>query len=104
MPIGVSERTMMRAFMLDSFDTQPALRDDLPEPDTADNELLVRVRASSVNGADVAIAGGMLREMVEHDFPVTLGRDFAGVVERVGDGVGRYQAATRCSAFFSMRT
>ncbi len=90
---------MMRAFMLDSFDTQPALRDDLPEPDTADNELLVRVRASSVNGADVAIAGGMLREMVEHEFPVTLGRDFAGIVEGVGDGVGRYQVGDEVFGF-----
>jgi NADPH:quinone reductase len=90
---------MMRAFALDSFDTQPALRDDLPEPDTADNELLVRVRASSVNGADVAIVGGMLREMVEHEFPVTLGRDFAGIIEQVGDGVGRFQVGDEVFGF-----
>jgi NADPH:quinone reductase len=90
---------MMRAFTLDSFDTQPALRDDLTEPDAADHELLVRVRASSVNGADVAIAGGVLREMVEHEFPVTLGRDFAGVVERVGDGVGRYRVGDEVFGF-----
>jgi NADPH:quinone reductase len=90
---------MMRAFTLDSFDIQPALRDDLPEPDTADNELLVRVRASSVNGVDVAIVGGMLREMVEHEFPVTLGRDFAGVVERVGAGVGLHQVGDEVFGF-----
>lgn len=90
---------MMRAFTLDSFDIQPALRDDLAEPDTADNELLVRVRASSVNGVDVAIVGGMLREMVEHEFPVTLGRDFAGIVERVGAGVGRYQVGDEVFGF-----
>jgi NADPH:quinone reductase len=90
---------MMRAFTLDSFDTQPALRDDVPEPDTADKELLVRVRASSVNGADVAIAGGMLKEMVEHEFPVTLGRDFAGTVDQVGEGVGRYEVGDEVFGF-----
>jgi NADPH2:quinone reductase len=90
---------MMRAFTLDSFDTQPALRDDIPEPETAGKELLVRVRASSVNGADVAIAGGMLKEMVEHEFPVTLGRDFAGTVDRVGDGVGRYEVGHEVFGF-----
>ncbi len=89
----------MRAFTLNSFDTQPALRDDLPEPHTADNELLVRVHASSVNGADFAIAGGMLREMVEHDFPVTLGRDFAGTIEQVGEGVERYQVGDEVFGF-----
>src|SRR5215212_8822129 len=77
----------MRAFTLDSFETQPALRDDRPEPRAADDELLVRVQASSVNGADVAIASGMLKEMVAHEFPVTLGRDFAGIVEQAGSEV-----------------
>jgi NADPH:quinone reductase len=34
----------------------------------------------------------MLTEMIEHEYPVTLGRDYAGVVEQVGDGVDRYAA------------
>jgi NADPH:quinone reductase len=29
----------------------------------------------------------MLKDMVEHEFPVTLGRDFAGVVEQAGSEV-----------------
>jgi NADPH:quinone reductase len=82
---------VVKAFVLDSFDSPPHLRDDLPEPQPSNDELLVRVRASSVNPADAAVAGGMLKEMAEHDFPVTLGRDFGGVVEQVGSGVSRYQ-------------
>lgn len=39
------------------------------------------MHASSVNPADGGIAAGMLRDMIEHVFPITLGRDFAGVVE-----------------------
>jgi len=46
----------MRAFILESFDAQPALRDDVPEPAAGDHEVLVRVRASSVNPVDVFIA------------------------------------------------
>ena len=45
------------------------------------------MHASSVNPVDAAIAGGVLKEMVEHEFPVTLGRDFAGVVEQTGNEV-----------------
>jgi NADPH:quinone reductase-like Zn-dependent oxidoreductase len=82
----------MRAFTLDGFDAQPALRDDLPEPEVAAHELLVRVRASSVNPVDVFIAGGALKAMADYEFPVILGRDFAGTVERAGDGVSLYQA------------
>ena len=35
----------MRAITLDSAETQPALREDLPEPTPADNAILVRVQA-----------------------------------------------------------
>jgi NADPH2:quinone reductase len=80
----------LKAFTLDSFETSPALRDDLPDPVPADNEVLVRVHGSSVNPVDVFIASGGLKEMVEHEFPVILGRDFAGVVEHVGSRVSRY--------------
>jgi len=80
----------MRAITLDNFGASPGLREDLPAPTPAANEVLVRVRASSVNPIDSAIAAGMLKDMVEHDFPVVLGRDFAGVVEHVGSDVTRF--------------
>ena len=79
----------MRAFTLDSFDTPPALR-ELPEPTPGDGVLLVRVQASSANPVDNAIAAGMLNGMFEHEFPVVLGRDYAGVVEQVGPGATRF--------------
>jgi NADPH:quinone reductase len=77
----------MRAIILDDFDSSPDLRQDLPAPTPADNEVLVRVSASSVSPVDNSVAAGMLKDMVEHEFPVTLGRDFAGVVEQVGSEV-----------------
>jgi NADPH:quinone reductase len=89
----------MRAFTLEGFDTQPALRDDFPEPELADDGVLVRVHASSVNGADVLIVSSFLKEMVEHEFPIVLGRDFAGVVERVGSSAGRYRVEDEVFGF-----
>lgn len=80
----------MRAFTLDRFDAPPALRDDLAEPHVGDDELLVRVHASSVNPVDIFVAAGAMKQMAEYVFPVILGRDFAGGVERVGSDVSRY--------------
>jgi NADPH:quinone reductase len=80
----------MRAFTLDSFDAPPGLREDLPTPEVGDGQLLVRVRASSVNPVDAFIAAGVLKGMAEHVFPVVLGRDYAGVVEQVGPAVTGY--------------
>jgi NADPH2:quinone reductase len=89
----------MRAFTLDGFESTPALRDDLPVPSAGAGELLVRVNASSVNPADAAIASGMLKGMAEYEFPVTLGRDFAGVVEEAGSAVTRYEVGDEVFGF-----
>jgi NADPH:quinone reductase len=88
----------MRAIMLESFDSGPALH-EVPTPQIASNESLVRVHASSVNPVDGAIVAGMMRRMVEHEFPIVLGRDYAGVVEQVGSGVTRYAAGDEVYGF-----
>lgn len=81
----------MKAVALTALETPPAPREDLPAPTPAPNEVLVRVRASSVNPADNSIAAGMLMQMgIEYEFPVILGRDYTGVVEQVGADVTRY--------------
>jgi len=89
----------MRAFTLETFGAQPSLQDDIPEPLVGDDEIVVRVRASSVNPVDVFIAAGGLKELVEHEFPVTLGRDFAGTVEQVGSRVGRHEVGAEVFGF-----
>jgi len=76
----------MRAITLERFESDPTLQ-EIPTPQIAPNEVLVHVRASSVNPVDNAIVSGMLKDMVEHEFPILLGRDFAGVVERAGSDV-----------------
>jgi len=80
----------MRAFTLDSFEATPGLRDDLPVPELGEGDVLVRIHASSVNPVDAYTAMGALKGMMEYEFPVILGRDLAGVIERVGAGVTRY--------------
>jgi NADPH:quinone reductase len=89
----------MRAFALERFEVQPALRDDFPEPRVGENELLVRVHASSVNGVDLFVATGGLKAFADYVFPVILGRDFAGVVEQVGSGVSRYEVGDEVFGF-----
>jgi NADPH:quinone reductase-like Zn-dependent oxidoreductase len=79
----------MRAFVVPSADAQPTLA-EVPDPTPGPGELLVRVATSSINGFDLSVAAGHLQAMMEHRFPVVLGKDFAGTVEAVGDGVTRF--------------
>jgi NADPH:quinone reductase-like Zn-dependent oxidoreductase len=79
----------MRAFVVPSADAQPTVT-EVPDPTPGPGELLVRVAASSLNGFDLSVASGHLQGMMEHRFPVVLGKDFAGTVEAVGEGVTRF--------------
>src|SRR6188472_2277580 len=89
----------MRAIALTAPDAPPAPI-ELPAPVPAEDQVLVRVHASSVNPVDNAIAAGMLLAMgVEHEFPITLGRDYAGIVEQVGVNVTTYAPGDRVFGF-----
>src|SRR3954469_14598442 len=79
----------MRAFALPSADAEPAVL-ELPDPVPGPGDVLVRVAASSLNGFDSSVASGRLQGMMEHRFPVVIGKDFAGTVEAVGEGATRF--------------
>jgi len=81
----------MRAIAVSDYGTPPSLT-EVPKPEPGPGDVLVRVHASSINGFDGAVAAGMLRGMMEHRFPVVLGKDFAGVVEALGEGASRFAA------------
>jgi NADPH:quinone reductase-like Zn-dependent oxidoreductase len=74
----------MKAFALTTTDG-PASLVDLPVPETAADAIRVRTRAATVNGFDVQHATGLFTSMMPHILPTTIGRDFAGVVEGVGE-------------------
>ncbi|PRP92422.1 Quinone oxidoreductase 1 [Enhygromyxa salina] len=60
------------------------LRQDLPEPRPAANEVLVEVRASAINPIDWKLRKGHLRQVLRQQLPFTPGRDFCGVVLECG--------------------
>jgi NADPH:quinone reductase-like Zn-dependent oxidoreductase len=71
----------MKAYALTNA-TEPATIVDLPEPKAGDDGVRIRIHAASVNGVD----NGFLTAYMEHRFPTVVGRDLAGVVDRVGSG------------------
>ncbi|MFJ3633320.1 NADP-dependent oxidoreductase [Streptomyces sp. NPDC090112] len=76
----------MRAVVLNEVPSAPAVTEvESPRPEAG--ELLVKVAVSSVNGFDAATAAGWLQGMMEHRFPLVVGKDFAGTVEALGEGV-----------------
>ena len=79
----------MRAIAVEKFGGPIALM-DLPAPGIGAGEVLIRVRTAGVNPFDWKVADGELKDELEHRFPLILGFDAAGVVERVGADVAEF--------------
>lgn len=81
----------MKAIAINSFGGPEVIRlMDLPQPEPADSEILIRVKAAGVNPVDWKIRAGLLEGRLPHQFPIILGWDAAGVVEAVGSEVRDY--------------
>ena len=59
----------------------------MPDPTAGEGQIVVAVRASSVNVIDGRIRSGMMGPLVDKKFPKIVGADFAGDVIAVGEGV-----------------
>ena len=63
------------------------INQSIPEPAVSAGKVLVSVKAASVNPADWKIREGDLQQMIQLQFPSTMGMDFSGVIKQVGEGV-----------------
>jgi enoyl reductase len=64
---------------------------DLPDPEPGPGQVRVRVRAAGVQPFDVGLRRGVMRR-VPVTFPQQIGQEYAGVVDRLGAGVGGIEA------------
>ncbi|KUN74972.1 NADP-dependent oxidoreductase [Streptomyces griseoruber] len=84
----------MKAVVVTDFGAEPQLV-DLPTPEPGPGEILVRVHAAGVNPFDWKVTDGALKDSVAHTFPLVMGSDAAGVVEKTGPGVTRFRPGDR---------
>jgi NADPH:quinone reductase-like Zn-dependent oxidoreductase len=64
---------------------------DAPLPAISATDLLVEVRAASVNPLDVKTRDGKVKVLLKYRLPIVLGNDLAGVVRQVGPQVRRFK-------------
>lgn len=89
----------MKAVLLYEYGDASRLRyEDVEIPACGDNEVLVRVKATSINPVDWKIRSGAAKERFPQDFPTILGRDLAGEVEACGRTVSGLPKGMRVMA------
>jgi len=82
----------MKAFVVDNYKKKGALRlANVPEPETQDNDVLVRINATAINLLDSKVRDGKFKLILPYSPPFVLGHDVAGTVVRTGPKVKRFK-------------
>ena len=87
----------MKAIICDQFGPPSTLRyGDLPDPVPGMKEVLINVKACSVNFPDTLIIQG--KYQFKPAFPFSPGGDVAGIIEEVGEGVKHFKPGQKVIA------
>lgn len=82
----------MKAAQLDRYAKagQLTLR-EVPVPEPAADEVLIKVHAAAVNPLELLLVAGAVRLIQDYRLPQTLGNECAGVVERIGCDITEFR-------------
>ncbi len=90
----------MKAVILHNYGdvSQLSLESDEDLPEVGENEVRVRLRATSVNPIDWKLRSGVMKDAYPLDLPEILGTDLCGEVDEVGPGVDEWKPGDRVMA------
>jgi alcohol dehydrogenase len=81
----------MKAVLIERYgDNDRVQLREIDPPRIGAKDLLVRVRAASINPIDSKIRDGKVKVLLHYSFPLVLGNDLAGEVVDIGSGVTRF--------------
>lgn len=80
--------TQMKAAQISRFGDRSVLElNNIDVPTPGADDVLIKVKTAAVNPVDWKIREGYLQPMLNHELPLTIGWDVAGVVDAVGANV-----------------
>lgn len=87
----------MKAIRIHTYNDKPAA-EQIPPPVVAKDQVLVQVQATALNPLDALVVSGVAAQFFAISLPLTLGTDFAGVIEKVGSEVSQWRVGDRVIA------
>ncbi|MBT9330859.1 NADP-dependent oxidoreductase [Paracidobacterium acidisoli] len=89
----------MKAVLLPAYGDDSQLKyEETDIPEYGHNEVLIRIRATSINPIDYKMRSGAAKGRFPVEFPGILGRDLAGEVEAAGSDVSGFPKGMRVMA------
>ena len=77
----------MKAFVVTHYGPDGLEAADVPPPTVGPGDVLVEMRAASINPLDKMVRNGEFKQLIKYRRPFALGHDVAGVVTQVGADV-----------------
>lgn len=78
----------MKAIVIENYGSKEELKEmQLDRPKAGAKQVVVEVKATSINPIDWKLREGYLQQMMDWAFPIILGWDVAGVISEVGEEV-----------------
>lgn len=78
----------MKAVVIENYGSKDELKEmEVPNPVPTAHQVVVEVKATSINPIDWKLREGYLQQMMPWQFPIILGWDVAGVITEVGSEV-----------------
>src|SRR5438477_4266751 len=101
--LGQADRPTMKAVVIHQYGGAEVLKyEDVPQPEPKQDQLRIRVIAAGVNPVDGMIRSGILDKEGRRTFPIILGGDISGVVEKVGSEITRFKPGDPVFAYVSL--
>lgn len=93
----------MKAIVIREYGGPEVLKyEDVPRPEPKADQILIRVIAAGVNPVDGMIRSGMFAKNGNGAFPMVLGGDIAGIVEKAGNKSTKFKAGDPVFAYVSL--
>ena len=101
--LGHADKPTMKAVVIHEYGGPEVLKyEDVPQPEPKQDQLRIHVIAAGVNPVDGMIRSGMFDKEGYRAFPVILGGDISGVVERVGSNITKFKSGDPVFAYVSL--
>ena len=101
--LGHADKPTMKAVVIHEYGGLEVLKyEDVPQPEPKQDQLRIRVVAAGVNPVDGMIRSGMFDKEGHRAFPVILGGDISGVVEKVGSNITKFKSGDPVFAYVSL--
>src|SRR5437660_741765 len=101
--LGHADKPTMKAVVIHEYGGPEVLKyEDVPQPEPKQDQLRIHVIAAGVNPVDGMIRSGMLDKEGRRTFPIILGGDISGVVEKVGSEITRFKPGDPVFAYVSL--